>query len=179
MSVPEKTQAEDDALTQLGDYAMGVARDYGNGLYPREIGARLLSKAVEVGVARPIGATMKDADPWPVAPAPVAGDAEFETQLGKLVDAATDWGYAGGTGHKFPSGKDEILAGIEDRRARVLALYEQAGDAKLRELRAELDEYGYNSDNRNDWDDGFVAFKELALDKIDAMLKDATDEDSR
>jgi hypothetical protein len=63
--VHEKTLSEDDALTELGEYAASLIRDYGDGLYPREIGARLLSKAAYVGVARPIGATMKGAEPWP------------------------------------------------------------------------------------------------------------------
>lgn len=64
MSIPEKTIEEDDALTALGEYAVELISKYGNGLYARDIGAQLLSKAVEVGVARPIGATMKGAEPW-------------------------------------------------------------------------------------------------------------------
>lgn len=65
-TITEKTQSEDDALTDLGTFAIELITKYGNGLYPRELGARLLSKAVEVGVARAIGATMKDAEPWPL-----------------------------------------------------------------------------------------------------------------
>jgi hypothetical protein len=41
---------------------------------------------------------------------------------------------------------------------------------QLRELRDDLAEYPRTRDNRNDWDDGFKAFQEIALDKIDAML---------
>jgi hypothetical protein len=111
-----------------------------------------------------------------VAPDPAPDDAEFEQALAdwqKMIDRA-DRAWS-----KANQDSDEIKQALKlERKAydAVLALHRQAKHAGLRELRDDLAEYGALNDHPTQWDEGFVAFQELALDKIDDLLTEATDD---
>jgi hypothetical protein len=97
---------------------------------------------------------------------PAPDDAEFEQLVRDYGTSAWDYGDGGSTTAKE----------LEDELQRILALHRQAKHAGLRELRDDLAEYGALNDHPTQWDEGFVAFQELALDKIDDLLTEATDD---